>query len=153
MKNQKMTIITVVSICIAVFAVLLLVLFMTGVIQLGSQGVSNVSAYDYLLANGMFTATNEISGIGTEYTHYEWASTDGIYKLTRNDFYHDWGTESYYSFYSKNCYGVASISDTSVNNSPSSEEAYEEFFEWCETNGYSSGQMMAALDKYAESRE
>lgn len=133
----------------AVVAVAILALLMTGVLSIDDQ---NIEPYDYLCENGIFSASNEISALGDNYTRYEWISNDGIYILSRSDYPGDWLTDRNYCFFGRNCFGTAFISNISLNDSVGSEEAYSEFIDWCDKIGFNPNQLMSALDESASSR-
>lgn len=156
MKKSSVAIVSA-SLTVAVIAVVILALFLTGVISMGNQKVEanqKVEPYDYFCAHGTFNATNEISTLGKNYTRYSWKSTDGVYELSRRDYYNDWGTDIYYNFNfrSETQFGSCSINDTSYNTFDDDKLAYATFLEWCEELGFNPNQIMQVLDQYAASR-
>jgi len=156
-------IITIVSICVAAFSILLLVLFLTGIITVNGynvndsvlpEGNSSVVAseayadvYEYLWVNGAFSCEKT----STENLVIEWVSNNGLYKLQRFErddrsrpFLYSFTNEATDNSYawvcdpSLNCYLISGAMD---------------FLAWCEEIGLDAGEMMKqiaeALERYA----
>lgn len=166
MKNQKMTIIAVVACCVAVFAVLLLILFLTGVITTGSQvgtvekdveelPTSKLTPYEYLSSIGSYKLDN-CTMLDDEYgdwTEYSWKSEDGVREIVKftSDSYLDSLDTTFYQYYNWEARTNACISDLGLVDDPDEQLAYGEFISWCEENNLTPDEVMEALDQYSES--
>lgn len=157
-----MTIIAVVAGCVAVFAVLLLVLFLTGVITTGSQvevqgndtmpSVHEPTPYEIMESLGTFRVDNatRFDSDLTETTLYEWKSNDGAAEITKHYSYPVGYPENPIVFYMYwNCDNSFSVIIDNLEEADDQEKYI--FLSWCDKIGITPEEIMEALDQYSES--
>ena len=179
MKNQKILIVSVILACVAAFAILLLVLFLTGVISAGNaeqnkttevptteastevltttesannEETNNTNAYEYMKSAGNFYVDNAYAEDDDIFdrTYYEWSSAVGTIVIRFYYYCVPGHPESPIN-------GNYTFDDDSTGTylyiddmSNFSEKDISAFENWCDTYEITPQGIMAALDQYAD---